>query len=254
MPLTPPRTLQALITGDSAASRALQNVKTAVDPLLLFVNGTFQVVNDGTLNILRRIKTFTADTINGTTVNAKNVQAGSVTSTSVTTTSVTSFGPIVSTQSISGQSVSGSGVSSGAGFKADRDVGYVYASSAVANTRYQTKRYTGSEQGGSLYNALVLFQPIFPGSIVGIQCYSLGNAGGTYQVALWKSAVLIPTSGGTPFLVTPANSAAQYTGAYQTFTKGQYPFVAADYFSISVTYSTAGNQHVQVMLTLEYTA
>ncbi len=254
MPLNVPRTLQTVLTSDTATSRVFQNVKSALDPVLSFVNGTFALNNDGTVSFLRQVKSLVATNFKASFVAADILKGNQTFGGAINGSSALIFGPIVSTGSITGQTVSGSSVSSSTGFKTDRDMGYTYASAAVAGTRYQSKRFTQSDTGGATFSAPMLFQPLFAGSIIGVHGYSLGTAGGNYQIQLWKNATQVPASGGTPFIQTPASTAGQYFGAGTTYTRGINAFSALDYFSASATFTAAGNQHLQIVLTVEYNA
>ena len=80
MGLNLPTAVQSLVTGDSATTRVLASIKSALDPLLTFTRGAFQIAADGSLQFLRAV---TAGTINSTSVNATTVTAKTVNATAL---------------------------------------------------------------------------------------------------------------------------------------------------------------------------
>ena len=231
-----PKVVQTLVTKSPDVQRVRDNITSALQPALNFLNQYFAAMPDGSLQI-------TKPTIiqNNTTING-NVVINGTTTMGATSGGGAAFGALSCTSLSSSGAVTAGSFVSPTGFKAPWFGGTYGNSSGAANALYQctTANAVGTQ------NRLIHMP--FAGSIVGISCQyqgsvtqaSIGVQVNKNNASLWPLTTI--TSGGT--------------GAYgnKSATKGQYAFAANDFLTVLCQFGTAGSVQLQVDLFVEMAA
>ena len=240
MALNIPQLLASFTHKDKDTQRQYDNTAKAVNPLLGFVKGTFVTLANGMLRIIPDVL-----------INNYHATGNAQVDGNATVNGTLNVNGVATLPNITTQKVNATSVASSQGFKAIFDMGYYWNSSAVASTRYRTNFFTQNSAASSNFLFPTLFQPIYSGSILGIQTWSQGTAGGTAFVELFKNTTAIT---GTPLIDTAVGPATNNYGASVSYAKGQFPFAPQDYFCTSVAFGTGGNQCIQVRLYVEFAA
>lgn len=226
MALFIPKLVSNFLVKDDATQRVLTNVTNAINPLISFVLTNFSNDADGALNILQRLKSFSADVVKTTTLSANTANVGALNATG----NVQAQG-----------SVTGSTITSGTGFK----------------FMGPPSTYSGAVGGAGYYNlgspgisTNANFKLPFAGSVVGIMVSFICSAvTGNLQFIISSSAF------GDIVATYNPNGFTGYIWFASTFAKGSKSFPAqTDYVCKLYSPAAISSMQLSVIPVFEFAA
>jgi hypothetical protein len=254
-----PKTVAALVAGDSTLARVGSNVRQAVQPTLDFLQTYFQAGADGSLRVLRNLVVQAPVTLNnglsvrgfgivyGTKNNTfvvvpfDNTAAFYVTNPANTAAQflVNGDGSVFGTGTWSAQSMV-----SAQGFKATVSLGSYWSTNTTSGDNFNTVITIWNARTGAISLINRRWYPARAGSIVGITANHNNTIAGATGWGLYKNGVGIASCN------VPAN------GTYGTanFAKGALPFNAGDLITSLVSVGAGYNFAGQLDIDVEYGA
>ena len=271
MALNIPKVVQSLFVQNTDASRVRDNLATAVQPVLDFLNQYMQPNPDGSLTIRGAVAMGAASMASAAIQGAVSVAGPLAVNGSLIvrlpngqslcvvpggagaafyTTNYDNSAAMMTIDEIgniwSRNAITATNIVSGAGFRASIYMGGYWTTTYAANYMGACMHPVRNQSNGTLGETPSQRVMSWPGSVLAILVNQAGSIGGTTLVQVYKNY--------QPWI--PLTSVGSGAGPYAplSFAKGRYTFARSDVLTVYLTTTASGNTQLTCNLDVEYGA